>query len=254
MIDIHLIGIGAGSLAQVTQEAYAAIAAADVIFLPSKGAEKADLLQLRQAICAAVPAEKLITFILPKRGESANYRDDVDAWHDQIAQQWQQLLDTHLAGGGQAGFLIWGDPSLYDSSIRIAKRLQQNRSDIALHIVPGITSLQALTAAHQITLNELAEPVLITTGRQLRENGWPAGVDTVAVMLDAGGAFQAIAAEHKQIWWGAYLGMDKQCLINGELASVADEIVERRAALRQQHGWIMDIYVIKHFPPKVNKT
>ncbi|HAY10364.1 MAG TPA: precorrin-6A synthase (deacetylating), partial [Thauera sp.] len=77
-------------------------------------------------------------------------------------------------------------------------------------VVPGITSLQVLTAAHRIPLNDVAAPVMITTGRRLREQGWPVGVDTVAVMLDGNCAFTTLEGAGIEIWWGAYVGMAQQ--------------------------------------------
>jgi precorrin-6A synthase len=111
--------------------------------------------------------------------------------------------------------------------------------------VPGITSLQLLTAAHGIPLNALGAPVVITTGRRLRTGGWPAGADTVAVLLDGGGAFSAIDPEGVTIWWGAYLGMPDEVLRAGQLTAVAGDILATRARLRAAHGWIMDIYLMR---------
>ncbi|HWV12952.1 MAG TPA: SAM-dependent methyltransferase, partial [Sphingobium sp.] len=116
---------------------------------------------------------------------------------------------------------------------------------IAVSVVPGITSIQALTAAHGICLNRLADPILITTGRQLREGGWPGGVRDIVVMLDGHCAFQTLEPEKPTIWWGAYLGMEHQALAHGPLAMVGPEIIERRAELRQKHGWIMDVYLLR---------
>ena len=115
-------------------------------------------------------------------------------------------------------------------------------------VVPGITSLQALTAAHAIPLNDVAAPVLITTGRRLREAGWPDGVDTLAVMLDGGCAFDTLDPAGVTIWWGAYLGMAYEELASGPLATVGPRIVADRAALRARHGWIMDIYLLRRTP------
>ena len=61
-----------------------------------------------------------------------------------------------------------------------------------IEVIPGVTAIQALCAAHAIPLNEIGEPFLVTTGRQLREGGWPHGVETVVVMLDGGTAFQSL--------------------------------------------------------------
>src|SRR5262249_4425067 len=142
-------------------------------------------------------------------------------------------------------FLIWGDPSLYDSSLRIARRLEPAPR---VEVIPGITAIQALCAAHAIPLNEIGAPFIVTTGRQLRENGWPSGVETVAVMLDGGPAVQSLDPNGLHIWWGAYLGMPHQIVISGPLSDVGARIVETRATARARHGWIMDSYILKRVP------
>ena len=246
-IAISLIGIGTGNPDHVTRAAVTAMNAADLILLPRKGAGKSDLVDLRRTICTALltgPA-KVVEFDLPERDADAPYRAAVDAWHDEIAAVWAAQIAEHLPGGGRVAFLVWGDPSLYDSSLRIAERLRAGGRSIGVSVVPGITSLQALTAAHAIPLNTLAAPVTITTGRRLRAEGWPAGVETLAVMLDAACAFETLAPDGITIWWGAYLGMAQEALIAGPLAAVGAEIVTRRAGLRARHGWIMDVYLLR---------
>ncbi len=246
-IAISLIGIGTGNPDHVTRAAVLAMNAADLILLPRKGAGKSDLVDLRRTICAALltgPA-KVVEFDLPERDADAPYRAAVDAWHDEIAAVWAAQIAEHLPDGGRVAFLVWGDPSLYDSSLRIAERLSGGGRSIGVSVVPGITSLQALTAAHAIPLNTLAAPVTITTGRRLRAEGWPAGVETLAVMLDGACAFETLAPEGITIWWGAYLGMAQEALIAGPLASVRAEIVTCRTGLRARHGWIMDVYLLR---------
>ena len=68
--------------------------------------------------------------------------------------------------------------------------------------------------------------------------------DTV-VMLDGQTAFLAVDDPAAEIFWGAYLGTPDEILIRGPLGEVRDEIVETRAAARAEHGWIMDIYLIR---------
>jgi len=253
MIDLHLIGIGTGNPAHLTEAARVAMNAADLILLPRKGDRASDLLALRQAICAAVLTgpTRVVAFDLPDRDAAAPYRKAVDQWHDAIADAWRTQITTHLPDGGRLALLVWGDPSLYDSTLRVAERLRAGGMAMRVQVVPGITALQALTAAHAITLNELAAPVLVTTGRRLREGGWPDGVDTLAVMLDGSTAFEGLDADGVRIWWGAYLGMAQETLIAGPLEMVGPEIVGQRAALRSEHGWIMDTYLLRRDPPSV---
>ncbi|WP_249977949.1 precorrin-6A synthase (deacetylating) [Vreelandella olivaria] len=252
MITLSLIGIGTGNPGHITLAAVRALNHADLILLPRKGEAKSDLIDLRRLLCDQLleqPASaKIVEFDLPRRDNRSHYLSAVDDWHTKIAEVWAQLMDQQLPNGGKVGMLIWGDPSLYDSSLRIVQRLRHSGRPVKVQVVPGITSLQVLTAEHQIPLNALAEPVQITTGRRLRERGWPSDAATVAVMLDSGGAFTTLPSEDTYIWWGAYLGMEKQCLMKGWLGEVGAEIIEQRAALREAHGWIMDIYLLAKRP------
>lgn len=249
MLTLSLIGIGCGDPEQLTRAATHAINAADLVLIPRKGSAKSDLADLRRTICANVltsDTTRIAEFDLPVRdvGE-ADYRKGVDDWHDSVAAAWSQTIADHLGREGKVALLIWGDPSLYDSSLRIARRLDPLPD---IEVVPGITSIQALCAAHALPLNEIGEPFLVTTGRRLREGGWPQGVDTVVVMLDGGTAFQALDPEGLHIYWGAYLGMPDQIIISGALAEAGPRIVAARQAARERHGWIMDNYILKRRP------
>lgn len=246
MLTLSLIGIGCGDPGQLTRAAIRAINAADLVLIPRKGTAKSDLADLRRAICADVltnQTPRIIEFDLPVRDAAeADYHKGVDEWHDAVAATWSRTIASHLGSEGKVALLIWGDPSLYDSSLRIARRLNPLPK---IEVVPGITSIQALCAAHALPLNEIGEPFLVTTGRRLREGGWPQGVDTVVVMLDGGTAFQSLDPEGVQIWWGAYLGMPDQVVLSGALAEASPRIVAARQEARERHGWIMDSYILK---------
>ena len=249
MITLSLIGIGTGNPDHVTGQAIHALNGADLVLLPRKGDDKSDLADIRRQILSRVltRAVPVAEYDVPKRADQADYLGAVNDWHDAIAQTWAKAIAAHLPQGGKVALMVWGDPSLYDSTLRIASRLP----DLTVKVIPGITSLQALTAAHAIPLNTLAAPVTITTGRQLRDHGWPEGAVTLAVMLDKGGAFTAIDPKDVTIWWGAYVGMPEEVLIHGPLADVSGQILATRAARRAEHGWIMDIYLLRRVAPSV---
>lgn len=246
MLTLSLIGIGCGNPEQLTLAAIGAINAADLILIPRKGEEKSDLAELRRAICARVLTNgktRLVEFDLPERDTGHDdYRAGVDEWHDAVAAAWSREIKSHLGSDGRAALLVWGDPSLFDSSLRIARRLEPPP---AIEVIPGVTAIQALCAAHAIPLNDIGAPFLVTTGRRLREGGWPAGVETVAVMLDGGKAFGSLDPAGFHIWWGAYLGMPQQIIFSGPLPEIGATIVDARAQARARHGWIMDCYILK---------
>ncbi len=249
MKRLSLIGVGTGNPDHVTLQATRAINAADVILIPRKGLDKADLAELRERIIASAltnPATKVVPFDLPVRDAAhPDYQAGVSHWHDAIARAWAAAL-TPYPDADHVALLVWGDPSLYDSTLRIAARLDPVPE---ITVIPGISAPQVLAAAHGITLNTVGGPYLTTTGRQLRDHGWPEGAETLVVMLDGDCAFQMLDPEDLTIWWGAYVGMTEQILDHGPLETVGPRIIAARAAARAAHGWIMDIYVLRKDAP-----
>jgi len=248
MITLSLVGIGSGNPDHLTLQAIKTLEAADLVLLPRKGDEKTELADLRRGIIADVlnVAPQVVEFDYPVRDASTpKYLDGVNTWHDALATIWSGLISEHAGADAHVALLVWGDPSLYDSTLRIADRLKAQGLELDLNVVPGITSLQMLTAAHAIPLNDLGAPVIITTGRQLRDHGWPQDADIVAVMLDGECSFQHLSSEDLEIFWGGYVGMPQQVLRSGPLSDVQDEIISTRAKARAENGWIMDIYLLR---------
>ena len=249
MFELRLVGIGMGNPDHLTGSAKEALQSADIILIPQKGSEKSDLAALRRGICETVLIKqpRFAEFLLPTRNPNEpDYLKRVDHWHDEIAYIWLETLRIHLPDGGSAALMIWGDPSLYDSSLRIAERLKLVVKDLTVKVTPGLTAIQLLTAAHGIPLNAIGAPVTISTGRQLREQGWPIGCDTLVVMLDGENSFDHLDKEKYYIWWGAFLGMPKEVIVSGPLSVCAEKIKKIRKKLRKEHGWIMDTYLLRH--------
>lgn len=241
MRELLLVGIGTGNPDHVTIEAQQALRRAVQILIPRKGPDKEDLAELRFEILTQARATgAVVEFEYPNRDPELPYVDRVHAWHDEIAQRWTEALAE--APPGPIALLVWGDPTLYDSTIRIAERLSP---ELNIRVIPGITAIQALSAAHALPLATIGGGYQVTTGRQLRAEGWPEGADTLVVMLDGDCAFQRLDGTDYDIWWGAYLGMNEQVLMAGRLADVAGEIVSKRAEAREKHGWIMDTYILR---------
>lgn len=172
MRKILIIGIGSGNPEHMTVQAINALNRADVLFIPTKGSKKTDLAEVRRDICARYvtrPDSRTVEFAVPvRRTEGVSYDGSVDDWHAQIAAIYEGLLADELSSDGTGAFLVWGDPMLYDSTIRIVERVKA-RGNVAFdyEVIPGITSLQALCASHRIPLNLVGKPVEITTGRRL---------------------------------------------------------------------------------------
>ena len=253
MKSLVLIGIGTGNPDHLTLQAVKALNSADLIILPRKGEGKADLADLRREICASVLTRDVpvAEFDMPVRDPAIqDYRARVDAWHSEIAGRWVETAARHPELT-RVALLVWGDPSLYDSTLRIAERLSPRPK---IEVIPGITSIQALTASHAVPLNDIGEPFIVTTGRKLADQGWPVGANTVVVMLDGNCAFQELNPDGISIWWGAYLGTEDEIAFSGPLASTSGRIVRERQKARETHGWIMDIYILRKLASPTSNT
>ncbi|WP_418003457.1 precorrin-6A synthase (deacetylating) [Mycobacterium sp. PDNC021] len=246
MRTIHVIGIGAGDPDYVTAQAVAALNDTQVFFAMDKGDTKDDLVALRRLICERFienPDYRFVALPDPMRAKAEDgraYHDVVNEWHAARARLWAEAIETELPDGATGSFLAWGDPSLYDSTLRILDRVAEH-VEFEFDVIPGITAIQALTARHRIPLNDIGEPVLITTGRQLREHGL---AGAAVVMLDGECSFLECPPQTR-IWWGAYLGTPDEMLIAGTVAEVGERIAAERAEARVRHGWIMDIYLLR---------
>src|SRR6201994_2770069 len=246
MRKVFIIGIGAGNPDYITVQAINALNEVDVFFVMDKGREKGDLVRLRKEICERYIKNRSYRTIEvrdPERDRTASsYESGVKAWHEQRAEVYERLIGQELGKEECGAFLVWGDPSLYDSTLRIIDQIIA-RGTIAFEyeVVPGITSIQALAARHKITLNRIGRSIHITTGRKISE-GLPDDIDDVVVMLDADCSFKTIEDSNIDIFWGAYVGTKDEILLAGRLNDVMDEIQRVRANARDRHGWVMDTY------------
>jgi precorrin-6A synthase len=181
----------------------------------------------------------------PRDRNSTSYEEAVGSWHDQRTALYEQLIEKELRDEECGAFLVWGDPSLYDSTLRIIERIiARGTVTFEYEVIPGISSIQALAAKHRITLNRIGRSIHITTGRKVAE-GLPNNVDDVVVMLDADCAFKNISEAAMDIYWGAYLGTEDEILVYGKLRELTAEIERMRTEAKVRKGWIMDTYLLR---------
>ncbi len=249
MRQLKLIGIGAGNPDYITMQAINALKQVDVVFVTDKGDDTADLLRARKELCERymqLKPYRIVEIQDPKRDRTASaYRSAVAAWHDQRAALYERIIREQLSDAECGAFLVWGDPSLYDSTLRIIDQVAiRGTVDFEYEIIPGITSIQALAARHKISLNQIGESVHITTGRRLIEDPYT-GDANIAVLLDGECAFKTITNDDVDIYWGAYLGTPDEILLSGKLNELSEQIQQLRAQARKQKGWIMDTYLLR---------
>jgi precorrin-6A synthase len=248
MRKLKLIGIGAGNPDYITMQAVNALKQVDVVFVTDKGDDTADLLRARRELCERymqLKPYRIVEIQDPKRDRTSSaYRSAVAAWHEQRAALYERIIREQLSDAECGAFLVWGDPSLYDSTLRIIDQVAiRGTVNFEYEIIPGITSMQALAARHKISLNQIGESVHITTGRRLIEDQYT-GDANIVVLLDGECAFKTIINDDVDIYWGAYLGTPDEILLSGKLNELSGQIEQLRAQARKQKGWIMDTYLL----------
>jgi precorrin-6A synthase len=246
--SLQLIGIGPGGIDHVTVEAIQAIATIDVFVVVDKGEHAAEPAAVRTALLDryASARHRVVTVEDPKRAAAGTYTDTVAAWHSDRSMRLERSLGTEIGEAERAAILVWGDPSLYDSTIRLVEQINgRGEMVVDITVIAGVSSVQLLAARHRIVLNRIGRPLLVTTGRHLSEHGFPEGVDDVVVMLDGDVSFRRFVDHDMDIYWAAYLGMDGELLVAGRLPDVAGQIIELRSSARHRRGWIFDIYLLR---------
>jgi len=249
MRTLLVIGVGVGDPEYLTVQAINALNEVDVFFVLDKGPASADLLKARREICERYIADadyRTVTVQDAARDRAADaYVSAVDDWRSERARLVEEAIATELRDGECGGFLVWGDPSLYDGTIRVIEEIGEHGAlEFDYRVIPGISSIQSLAARHRIPINRVAGSVIVTTGRRLAA-GLPNDADDIVVMLDADLTCRAYVDEDIDVYWGAYLGAQDEVLVSGKLRDVIDEIATTRAALRARKGWIMDSYLLR---------
>lgn len=250
MKKLYLIGMGPGSPDYLTVQAIETLKRVDVFFMLEKdGRGKHELLQMRHAILKHYLGDsgyRVVTATSPERRTLPDgYQETVRAWHNTKRELFAHLLADELADGQTGGLLLWGDPALYDQTVTmIAELAEAAAGALTFEIIPGITSVQVLTAKHKIPLNRVGESITITTGRHV-EHCDPSEIDNAVVMLDYNASFQRFTDQNMDVYWGGYLGCADEVLVSGPVDSVCDELLQTKARVREAKGWLLDIYLLR---------
>ena len=236
--EVLVIGMGPGGFGQLTLDAVNAMNRVDVFLVTDGGEHRSDLVWRRSEFIRrhVKRAHRIITVLDPAEEHPSDVLDDA-----RLAT-YRQIL-SGLPEDTVVGFLAWGDPALYDSVLRVIDALRPTMS-LGVKVIPGLSALQVLAAAHQIALH--GAPVHLTTGSRLLAEYRPELGDVV-VFDDPGLACRGLVTElpDLEIYWGAYLGSEDEVLANGPLSQVIDEIAELRAHLEAHHGWVHDTYLLR---------
>jgi len=239
---VYIVGVGPGDPKYLTLEAFEVIKGLKNFIIPLKKGQKEELTKIREKIieyCKQGDTNyKVIKVEFPERKKGGVYKSEVQSWRDEKAS----ILSEVLKEIDEAGFLVLGDPSLYDGHIEIFKEVK-TKVPLEIEVIPGISTLNLLSAKHKISLTKIAESLLITTPRPLRKQK-EISMNTV-VFLDNYETFKLFKEDKELIiYWGAYLGTEKERLFRGKLSECWQKIVELRKELKEKYGYLMETYLL----------
>ena len=238
-MKVRLLGVGMGPQ-HLTVEVADALRSCDYVIAASK-TDNDELLAIRQAICDDHDVE-LVAVPDPLRDrEPVDYPATVAAWHDARAAAYAEVIGER---GGTAAFLVWGDPSLYDSTIRVVERVAESVG-AEWDVLPGVSAPSLLAARHRIVLHQVGQPVHITSARRLRD-ALAHGQTNLVVMLGNEADLTALTELTQwSIWWGANLGTVSEELVSGRVTEALSDLLAARARAKQAAGWVMDVYLLR---------
>lgn len=234
---LRILGIGMGPQ-HVTPEVAEALRGCDYVLAVEKSPDDR-LLAARRAIAAEHGVE-VVAVPDPDRdrADPSDYSRAVADWHAARVVAYERVLRQR---DGTVALLVWGDPSLYDSTLRLVEQLAR-RLPVEYDVLPGISAPQLLAARHRIVLHPVGRPVHITTARRLHED-IEAGQTNLCVMLS--GAVDLDGLDDWSIWWGANLGTEAEALVAGRAGDVAEEVARARDATKAAARWVMDVYLLR---------
>lgn len=255
---LHVLGIGMGPQ-HITPEVSTALRSCSYVVTLDKsatpGAHAGDgtdqQLAIRRAIAEAHGVDLVVVPDPPRdrsRHESeADYRAAVAAWHAARVERMATALDGR---SGEVALLSWGDPSLYDSMVRLAEQLA-GRLGCDWDVLPGISAPQLLAARHRIVLHPVGGPVHVTTARRLGE-ALDSGQRNVLVMLTSPAVLDEVESRPEladwQLWWSANLGSHGEQNLSGTVREVLPRARAARDAAKQADGWVMDLFLLRDGP------
>ncbi len=253
MKKIYLIGIGPGDPDYLTVQAIDTMKKVDVFFLLEKqGQKNEDLVKIREEILERYLSKgtyEVVTAEIPERKKGGKdyevYKERVETWRQQKAEVIGQLIKDRMKDSETGAFLVWGDPALYDGHLEILQHiLKQGKINFECEVIPGITSIQILSAKHKIPLNRIGETIEITTGRRLKEYS-SAEIKNIVVLLDTYSTFKHFKDADVDIYWGGYLGSKDEILVSGKLKDVIEDLKKIRGETKKKKGWLMDTYILR---------
>jgi precorrin-2/cobalt-factor-2 C20-methyltransferase len=166
---LYGVGVGPGAPDLLTLRAQRVLRAAQVLVLPRGNDHGGSMAwRIARSIVGDVTGQERLTLTFPMSKDPARVRPAWDRAFDEIGARLQRGLSV--------AFVTEGDPSLYSSFIYLAREAPRRWPDVAVEVVPGVSSLAAVPAVAGMALADGQERVAIVPASH--------GVDDLVQLLE----------------------------------------------------------------------
>jgi len=150
---VFAVGVGPGDPELLTRKAERVLRQADVILAPVSNPGE-----------ASVALETVREFLDEGRQEIIIHQFPMTSDKSRLIPAWQEAaasIAARIAAGKDVAFITIGDPLLYSTFIYLLRIFQESYPQIAIEIVPGISSINTSAAVACVSLAEADERIAI---------------------------------------------------------------------------------------------
>jgi precorrin-2/cobalt-factor-2 C20-methyltransferase len=150
---VYAVGVGPGDPELLTRKAERVLRQADVVLAPVSNPTE-----------ASVALETVREFLDEERQEIIIHQFPMTSDKSRLIAAWQgaaALIAERVSAGKDVAFITIGDPLLYSTFIYLLRILLESHPQIAIEIVPGISSINTAAAVACVPLAEADERIAI---------------------------------------------------------------------------------------------
>jgi precorrin-2/cobalt-factor-2 C20-methyltransferase len=151
--QLRAVGLGPGDPELITLKGLRAIQEAELIFVPrSRDGDTSLALRIAEPWIDR-QRQRVVELPLPMT------RDP-----DQLGPAWAAAAATiveHLGGGARGVYLLLGDPLLYGTFLYLWRELAHRAPEVAVSVIPGITSFAAAAARGGVPLGATHDRLIV---------------------------------------------------------------------------------------------
>jgi len=229
---LYAVGVGPGDPELLTLKAARVLRAADVIVAPTGTAEAASYALGIVAGHLDRSRQVVLERVFPMTCDEQELQPHWDATASEMA--------GFVRAGRTVAFVTIGDPLLYSTFLHLLRSLHERHADIAVEIVPGITSVGAAAAAAGIPLGMAAERLAILPATYEEDKLRKTLLDfDCVVLMKVSRVFDQVYALLVE------LGLERQGVFVRRVGSKEEELVTDLASLVGKQLDYLSLLIVK---------